>query len=160
MGAAGLPVGPLAARATFPYTTLACVLLIVGAATYVGVCQRGKHHLTHHRAASRAAAGGSPRCHLSSVALGCCPTGGGAQGASIYFARCSPLPPPAFKGGSRSHGLILPPNAGELAMCPAWTARAARSAAAAARSCPSQLETQVRWLMGGDDADPTAMEVS
>lgn len=57
MGAAGLTVGPLAARTAFPYTTLACVLLIVGAATYVGVCQRGKHHLTHHRAALRAAAG-------------------------------------------------------------------------------------------------------
>lgn len=36
-------------------------------------------------------------------------------------------------------------------MCPAWTARAARSAAAAARSCPSQLDTQVRWLRGGRD---------
>lgn len=29
-------------------------------------------------------------------------------------------------------------------MCPAWTAAAARSAAAAARSCPAQLDSQVR----------------
>ncbi|KAI7842833.1 hypothetical protein COHA_003579 [Chlorella ohadii] len=78
MGAASAPLSPLAARAAFPYTTLACVLLIVGAATYVGVCQRG-----------------------------------------------------------------------ELAMCPAWTASAARSAAAAAaaaRSCPAQLDSQLTRL--------------
>lgn len=49
MGAASVPLGPLAARAAFPYTTLACVLLIVGAATYVGVCQRGKPHLPDRR---------------------------------------------------------------------------------------------------------------
>lgn len=32
---------PLAVATTLPFTTMACLLLIVGTATYVGVCQRG-----------------------------------------------------------------------------------------------------------------------
>lgn len=35
------PGRPPAVATTLPFTTLACLLLIVGTATYVGVCQRG-----------------------------------------------------------------------------------------------------------------------
>lgn len=89
MGAASVPLSPLAARAAFPYTTLACVLLIVGAATYVGVCQRGKQHLTHRRAAFCTPAGGPCRFCRSNSPLGRFPTGGGVAESHHLF--CSML---------------------------------------------------------------------